>query len=83
MTASMGTTAYAGPLLQGFGAGATVDLRDITAVGATMTYTAATGVLQIANGTQHASLHFDIASLGSGSFHLGNDGTGHVLLTRS
>jgi hypothetical protein len=79
----VGSSAYAGPLIVGFGPGATVDLKDIAAAGASMTYTAATGLLQIASGASKASLLFDTASLGSGGFHLGNDGTGHLLVTHS
>ena len=45
-------------------------------------YNATTGLLQISNGTTNvATLAFDKASLGAGTFHIGDDGHGHLLLT--
>jgi hypothetical protein len=79
-----GTTSYAGPQLQNFIAGATVDLRDFSAVGVTTIYDATKGLLQITDGaSQAASLSFQASSLGSGSFHVASDGTGGTLITRS
>jgi fibronectin-binding autotransporter adhesin len=79
----VGTPGYAGPLIESFSSGDTIDLKDIIAAGATMSFTEATGLLQIASGASNASLLFDTASLGSGTFHLGDDSTGHLLVTHS
>jgi hypothetical protein len=79
----IGMASYAGPLIEDFGRGDSIDLRDIGAAGATMDFTAATGQLQIASGTSPASLLFDTASLGAGAFHPRDDGTGHLLVTYS
>ncbi len=78
-----GTPAYTGPLIAGFDASDTISLADITANGATLTYTAATGLLQVVSGGSTASLLFDTSSLGSGSFHGARDNLGHLLLTHS
>jgi hypothetical protein len=81
---NVGTSAYAGPLIEQFVAGDKVDLADLTVGGASLSYTAATGLLQIANAaSQHATLLFQNASLGAGTFHAANDGTGHTLITHS
>jgi hypothetical protein len=43
----------------------------------------ATGLLQLSSGAVPVgSLQFEVAALGAGSFNVGNDGIGHVLLTR-
>ncbi len=63
-------------------AGGTIDLKDVAVAGATSAYNATTGLLQVSHGaTALATLAFDNATLGAGAFHLGNDGTGHLLLT--
>ena len=81
---NVGTTAYAGPLLDGFGAGAGIDLTHFAATGATLNFNSTTGLLQITNGTeQSASLSFQTASLGTGSFHIASDGGAGALLTHS
>jgi hypothetical protein len=49
---SVGTSRYAGPLIEDFGPGDTIDLKNIIAAGATMSFSEATGVLQIASGGQ-------------------------------
>jgi hypothetical protein len=77
----VGTAVYAGPLIEDFGAACTIDLKDIGSAGATMDYNAATGLLQIDSGAGTASLLFDTTNLGSGVFHLGNDGSGHLMVT--
>jgi fibronectin-binding autotransporter adhesin len=79
----VGTPGYAGPLIEDFGPGATIELKDITAAGATMSYSEATGLLQITSGASNASLLFDTANLGNGTFQLGHDSTGHLLVTHS
>jgi hypothetical protein len=79
---SVGTASYAGPQLQGFGAGSTIDVRQFSSAGATPLYDASTGLLQISNSSQQrASVEFQASSLGSGTFHVASDGSGGVLLT--
>jgi len=81
---NVGTASYAGPLLDNFGTGASVDILDIGATGAALSFNSATGVLQITNGAgQDASLDFQTSSLGSGSFHAASDGGSGTLLTHS
>ncbi len=46
-------------------------------------YTAATGLLQLHSGTAKATLLFENATLGSGSFHLAADTGAGTVLTRS
>ena len=76
----VGTTSYTGPLLQHFGATDAVVLKNILATGLTPTFTAASGLLQIGNGTTTvATLKFDNASLGAGAFHLSADTVNHLL----
>lgn len=83
--AGAGSSAYAGPLLRHFGPGDAVALRDMALQGfVALEFDRASGRLDaIQGGTLVQSLRFDTASLGPGSFHLGNDGSGHVLLTHS
>ncbi len=77
-----GTPAYTGPLLQNFGVGDQILLKDLAPAGLTAVYSATTGLLQVSNGsTNVATLAFDKASLGAGTFHIGDDGHGHALLT--
>jgi hypothetical protein len=81
---NVGTPSYAGPQLQNFIAGATVDLKNFSIVGATTVYDATSGILQITNGaSQAASLSFQTSSLGGGSFQSVADGAGGILITRS
>ena len=50
--------------------------------GATISsYAPGTGLLQLKNGPTLATLAFQNASLGAGSFHIDDDGSGHVLVT--
>jgi hypothetical protein len=82
--ANVGTSSYAGPQLQNFVAGDTIDLKNIGSAGVTLNYNALTGVLQVANGaSQLASLDFQNASLGSGIFHAATDGATGILITHS
>ena len=80
---NVGSASYAGPLLESFGAGDTVDIKNFSAGGASLTYNSSTGLLQIANGSQTASLDFQTSTLGSGTFNLASDGGTGLLLTKS
>jgi len=52
--ANVGTSSYAGPQLQNFVAGDTIDLKSFGSAGVTLNYNASTGVLQVANGSSPA-----------------------------
>ena len=82
---NIGTTSYTGPLLESFGTGDTVQLKDLNFAGASIvSYTSASGLLQLANGATKSTLLFQDSTLGgTKTFHLGNDGGGHVLLTET
>ena len=81
---NIGLPAYTGPLIEDFTAGDKIDLKDVLLSGASSVFDAASGLLQLSRaGANVATLHFDTASLGSGSFNLGNDGGGHILLTHA
>jgi hypothetical protein len=80
----VGTSTYAGPQLQDFAAGDSIDLKGFGAAGAAFQFDSATGILQITNGAaQHASLNFQPASLGAGTFHAATDGNGGTFISRS
>jgi hypothetical protein len=82
--AHVGTTTYAGPLIESFVNGDKIDLKDVLLPVAVLNYTSATGLLHITQGGAGvATLAFETSSLGAGSFHAANDGTGHLLLTHS
>ena len=79
---NVGKPTYNGPLIQSFTSGASIDLKDVSA-SATLSYTAATGLLQISNAAiAVATLKFDNATPSLG-FHGADDGTGHLLITHS
>ena len=80
---NIGSASYAGPLLESFGAGDTVDIKNFSAGGASLTYNSTTGLLQITNGSQTASLDFQTSTLGNGTFNLTSDGGTGLLLTKS
>jgi hypothetical protein len=81
---NVGTAAYTGPLVQNFGTGDQILLKNVAPAGLTPVYDTTTGVLQVSNGSANvASLMFDKATLGTGSFHMADDGHGHALLTHS
>ncbi len=81
---NVGTSAYTGPLVQNFGSGNQIVLKDLAPTGLTPLYDATTGILQVSNGsTNVATLAFANASLGTGSFHLAGDEHGHALVTHS
>ncbi|HET7879304.1 MAG TPA: hypothetical protein VFL55_00350, partial [Acetobacteraceae bacterium] len=78
---NVGTGSYQGPTLQDFASGDSIDLKNFASAGATSSYDSSTGLLQIGNGTSHATLHFANATLGSGSFQVASDGgTGTSIL---
>jgi len=80
---NVGLATYQGPRMFQFGAGDAINLKDFNFAGAVIdSYTSATGLLQMHSGATKASLMFENASLGAGSFQLLNDGDGHVLLMR-
>lgn len=79
----VGQASYTGPLIENFVSGDKIDLKDVMDT-ATLSYTAASGLLQISSGgSAAATLAFQNSSLGTGSFHAGDDGTGHLLITHS
>ncbi len=73
-----GGAGYTGPLLKGFSAGDTIDIKNLSATNASLAYNPATGLLQIANGQDTATLAFQASTLGSGSFALASDGAAGV-----
>jgi hypothetical protein len=78
---NVGMSNYAGPLLEKFG-GATVDLKDFSLAGLSSSFSA--GLLQLTNSAaQLATLKFQTASLGAGTFHFATDGSGGVLITHT
>jgi hypothetical protein len=79
---NVGSSSYAGPQLDDFISGDTIDLKNFAAAGVTLNYNSSSGVLQVANGSsQAASLKFQTSSLGSGTFHDTGDGAGGILIT--
>jgi hypothetical protein len=79
---NVGQSTYTGPLLEDFGSGDSIDLKDVSFAAITLDYTSATGVLQVASsGSGAASLLFQTASLGAGTFHAAADSSGHTLIT--
>jgi hypothetical protein len=78
----IGSSSYAGPQLQGFAKGDTIDLRQFSPAGAIGIYNSSSGLLQISNsGHQLASLEFSASTLGAGTFHFASDGGGGTLVT--
>jgi hypothetical protein len=68
---NVGSPSYAGPLLKSFTGADAVDFKDLVPTGLTLVYATATGLLQVNSGTIGvASLKFENATLGSGSFHI-------------
>ena len=81
----VGAGGYAGPLLQSFGLGSSIDLHGLGFDPSTSasSYAPQTGLLQLANGSgQNASLDFQNASLGGSLFSLASDGSGGTVVTR-
>jgi hypothetical protein len=78
----VGQARYTGPLIENFGTGGSIDLKNMGFAGATIdSYAPVTGLLQLKNGPTLATLASQNASLGAGSFHIDDDGSGHVLVT--
>ncbi|MBV9113478.1 MAG: hypothetical protein JOY67_11725, partial [Hyphomicrobiales bacterium] len=79
---NVGTASYAGPLLENFVNGDTIDLKHFSSSAVTLSYNPTTGLLQLSNGSsQHASLAFQASTLGSSSFQTASDGAGGTLIT--
>lgn len=75
------SASYAGPLLEGFNAGDTIDIKNFSAAGSVLSYDGSTGIMQLSNGAaQSASLHFLASSVGNGSFQVAGDGASGVLI---
>ena len=75
---------YTGPKLANFGTLDTIGLRDLAFSGATIDgYTAATGLLQLYSGGTKATLLFDNATLGSGTFQVSADSSTGTMVIRS
>ncbi|MDH7797069.1 hypothetical protein QBC99_003132 [Beijerinckia sp. GAS462] len=80
----VGGSSYAGPLLENFVAGDTIDLHSFSATGAALLYNPTNGMLQITNGSnQVATLDFQNSTLGTGSFSFASDGSGGIKITHS
>jgi plastocyanin len=81
----VGTTSYAGPLLEDFRAGDVIDLKGIASTGLKLGYAAATGLLQTVPsvGAAIATLKFQNSTLGGGIFHAAIDYAGGPMLTHS
>jgi hypothetical protein len=80
---NVGTTSYAGPLLENFG-GSTVDLEGFGIAGLSMSFSDSSGLLQLTNAaSQMATLTFQTSSLGAGAFNFISDGGTGVLITHS
>jgi hypothetical protein len=81
---NVGTSSYTGPQLQNFASGDSIDLKDFSFAGATLTFDPTAGLLQLSNSAnQAASLSFQSSSLGPGTFQLASDGTSGVLVTHA
>jgi hypothetical protein len=80
---NIGSTAYSGALLQNFIAGETIDLKGLSATSLALNYDPTSGLLQMANGSAKATLEFENASLGSGSFHAASDGGTGTFITHA
>ena len=79
---NVGKSSYAGPLIENFGSGSTIDIKNVSSTNASFSYNAATGLLQISNSAgQTASLDFQTSMLGAGTFQLAADGHGGVSVT--
>ena len=77
------TTSFSGSVLSNFAAGDIVDIRNFTAAGAAISYNSSTGVAQLSNGSQTATLDFNASTLGAGALQVASDGGTGVVLTLS
>ncbi len=81
---NIGSPSYAGPLLESFVAGDVIDLKGIASTGIALSYSALNGDLQVTSGGKDvATLAFQNATLGAGSFHATSDGGRGTLITHS
>jgi hypothetical protein len=81
--ASVGTSSYTGPLLESFGAGDTIQILNFSASGATISFDGSTGLAQIRNTTQKATLDFQTSTLASGGLQVASDGGTGIYVTLS
>jgi hypothetical protein len=80
----VGSSSYAGPLLEGFTTGDEIYLKDIAPAGLSSPPTYSGGDLQFVSGSKAvATLAFQNSSVGAGTFHTEVFGNGDVLLTHS
>ena len=80
----IGTSSASGPLLESFGSGDSVDLRQFNyAPNLTLDFNTSSGLLKVSNGSQTADLSFQTASLGSGTFQATSDLANGVIITHS
>ena len=80
---NVGSSSYAGTQLQDFVSGDKIDLKNFSSSGVTFNYNSSTGVLQISNGSQSASLDFQNSSLGGAFFQAASDGGNGTFITTS
>jgi hypothetical protein len=81
---SVGSSGYAGPLLEAFSSGDIIDMRGISPTAAQLLYNSASGLLQITNGSsQIATLDFQTSTLGAGTFSATSDGSGGLKITHA
>jgi hypothetical protein len=68
-------------LLQSFGTSDVIDLLNFGATGANSSFDSTTGLLQVSNAAQqNATLKFETASLGPGTFQTSSDGGSGILV---
>ena len=82
---NVGTSTYAGSVLQNFGGDGTIDLKNFSSANIGSSFSVSGGILQLQlnNGTQMATLDFQNSGLHAGSFHFSSDGGSGVLITHS
>jgi hypothetical protein len=74
---------FVGPALSNFTVGDILDIKNFSATGVKLSYNASTGVAQISNGSQTATLNFKTSTLGAGAPQVASDGGTGVVLTLS
>jgi fibronectin-binding autotransporter adhesin len=80
----VGTSSYAGALLENFAAGDIIDLKGISNSGLQLAYSSSSNDLQVTgSGGALATLKFQGSTLGAGSFHIASDGSGGTFITHS
>jgi hypothetical protein len=77
------TASFSGSVLSNFAAGDIIDIHNFTAAGAAISYNSSTGVAQISNRSQTATLDFKTSTLGAGALQVASDGGTGVVLTLS